>query len=360
MRLILPLGYAGAETESRTAIRLTGLRQYGWQCTVYSPGIATVDEALQRADVDVRHLPMRGLTDFATIRRLALHLVDEASDTVMLAQSYRTAFISLCARKLAGRKDLRVALLYRRREMPQTTWLARRVYRNLSEIIFTSEYSQTEFHRAGEKHGAPLAPVQRQHLWLEGVGEAPAQCEEPKGPVIVLYNGELRHGCGLGRLIEKLPALRGRRIRLLVAGQGRPEYMDRLRRRSIRSGAMDMVSWRRDRIALPDIAAQCHFGVYPYKDESGFADANIEMMAAGRPQIVAAGSVAEEYLGQDGGGLFVASDNVDGFLQTMDSMARAMEQRQQLGNMAHRRYNNLFAPEKNLRELATLLGSVSR
>lgn len=345
-RLILPVGYAGGEKESRAAMRLSALRGQGWHVTVYTPGVRNMDERFTEAGIDVRHLPMRGFSDYISIRRMADHLRREPQGACIVAQSFRVAFISLCARRLALRPDIKVSLIYRRTDAPRVTWLARRVYRNLSAIFFTSVYSMSMFALAEKQTGHTLIPPQRKHLILEGVGAAPPPAAEPKGPVMAIYNGDLRHGCGLGRLIDVLPRLRGKRIRLMISGYGRSDYMDRLRRRAMRRDVMDMISWRRDRASLDTLGAQCHFGVFPYKDETAFSDANIELMAAGRPQIVSDGKIAREYLDDDGGGIYVDAADMEGFADAMLRMAAETGLRHKLGREAARRYDTLFSAER--------------
>ena len=351
-RLILPVGYPAPAREARRALWLAQLRHRGWQTTVYTPDVPAVDAPLKQAGIDLRHLPFRGLTDYSTIRHLSKHLEREAQGAAIITQSYRSAFIALCARKLASRPDMHVALLDRTLKQPATTWLARRVYRNLSAIIFTSLSGLEIFHSAERVYGKALTPPERLHVVMEGVGTAPEPLEEPKGPIMALYNGELRAGSGLERLIDALESLRGKRLRLMIAGQGRPDYMDALRRRAISRGVMDMISWRRERPLLSEVAAQCHFGIFPYEGER-FSDGNIELMAAGRPQIVTDNGIAREYLGNDGGAIYASG--IDAMCEAMLNLAADAAKRRESGEEARRRYQATLNPEQSLEAIEKIL-----
>lgn len=376
-RLILPIGSPASLSEARTALRMAGMRHAGWRTTVYTPESTAVDAPFRAAGIDLRHLPFHGLTDMGTIRAFAGHLRGEEPQAAIVVQKYSTAFTALCARKLAVRPDLRVILMSGLRRPPRTTWLARRIYRNLSALVFTSIYSLALFRMAEQQRGHALIPPERIHVSLHGAGEAPDPAPEPKGPVMALYHGELRAGCGLRRLIDVLGDLRGKRIRLMIAGKGRSDYMDRLRRRAISRGVMDMISWRGQRPSMAELAATCHFGIFPYRGEELFGDANVEMMAAGRPQIVTDGHVAREYLGTDGGAIYLPTgegkiENVELKMENGESgaenspvvaailrLATDADLRARLGAEAAAAYRRRFDPDLLLSDFASLLGGAA-
>lgn len=353
------VGYASAVRDTRSALRLCDLRHYGWQTTVYTPDIPILDAPFRRQGIDMRHLPMRGLTDYATIRELASHLEHEARGACIVTQSFRTSFIAMCARKLAMRPDLQVTRIYHRIRPPRTTWLAKRVYRNLSALIFTSARAQEIFHATEHRLGRTLTPPSRLHVVTEGVGRQPAPAPEPSGPILALYNGELRPECGLLELIDSLSDLRGKRIRLLIAGHGRSDFMDRLRRHAIRRDVMDMISWRRERTPLSDLASQCHFGIAPYISEDLFSDSNIEIMAAGRPQILTHSPIATEYIGTDGGAVYTAPGDTAAILASMLRLAADAPLRATLSAEAAGRYGRLFTPDITLKALADVLANLA-
>lgn len=369
-RLILPVGTTDSMSEARTALRMAEMRHQGWSTTVYTPGSTALDAPFRAAGIDLRHLPFHGLSDMSTIRALAVHLRGEEPGAAIVAQKYSTAFISLCARKLAGRPDLRVILMSDLRRPPRTTWLARRVYRNLSALLFTSNYSLSLFRKAEIQRGHALIPPERVYVSLHGAGRAPEASAEPKGPVMALYHGELRSGCGLRRLIDAMSTLRGKRIRLMITGKGRSDYMDRLRRRAINRGVMDLISWRSERPSISELAATCHFGIFPYSSEELFGDANVELMAAGRPQILTDGYVAREYLGTDGGAVYLPEDNGDDKSSATNNsdnsqysplgaamlrLAGDADLRAHLGAQAAAAYRRRFDPDVLLDDFASIL-----
>lgn len=356
-RLILPVGYPDPAKEVRAAVRMAELRHEGWQTTVYTPDVPSVDAPLRSAGIDLRHLPFRGLTDYSTICHLSRHLEREAAGAVVVAQSVRIAFVVLCARKLAYRPDIRVMLVDSTLRSPRTSFIYRRVYRNLSAIIFTSRYGLELFRSTGARIGKELAREERLHVVYEGVGAVPMSREEPRGPIVALYNGELRAGSGLESVIDSLEELRGKRIRLMISGRGNSDYMDRLRRRAIRRGVMDLISWRRERLSMEELGGQCHFGIFPYEGV-GFSDSNVEVMAAGRPQIVTDNRVAREYLGDDGGAVYVRSGDTASLMEAVLRLGGDASVRNALGMQAVSRYKSRLNMINNTAVIGSILTSV--
>ena len=76
-RLILPIGSPGSPTEARTALRMAEMRLQGWRTTVYTPGSTLLDAPFRAAGIDLRHLPLHGPADLASMRTLARHLRGE-------------------------------------------------------------------------------------------------------------------------------------------------------------------------------------------------------------------------------------------------------------------------------------------
>ena len=339
-RLLALVSYAGGASEVRYALDLCcGLRSEGWSVTAYTRDMQAVDSLFQAAGIDLRHAPMQGLTDYGTIRNLATHLSRESRGSVILAQTFRTAFIGLCARKLASRPDLRVVMVSHRVRPPRNTFISRRVYRNLSSLIFSSVYARDTFAQAWKPGHMPAAG-ERLHVVRNSLFNPPGTIPEPaSGPRVMLYNGAIFPGCGLENLVETLADLRGKRIRLLIGGRGSSDYVDMLRRLALNRGVMDLISWQTGGAAA-DLVARSHFSVYPYSAPDAFGYANIHTMAAGRPQIVTATRIAAEYLGHTGAALYIPPSDNEALRNAILTLADNPQLRAESGAAARSRYDS--------------------
>lgn len=335
------VAYRGRGSEVRYALDIgSELRQRGWSITAYTRDVKAVDIQFRQAGIPVRHAPLQGLTDYRTIRHLASHLNDETSGTIILTQSFRDAFIAYGALLLAGRRsDIRLVLVNHRASIPRTTWIARQVYRNIDCLLFSSKFAARVWRLAWKPHRLPIAE-DRIHVVPNSLRATSAPMDEPvAGPKIALYAGHLASGCGLETIIDILPRLRGKRVRLLVAGIGLPDYIDTLRRRAILGGVMDMITWRIGADATDEIISQCHFGVFPYgRTPDAFGYANLRLMAAGRTQIITATRIAAEYLGHGGGAIYVPEGDSEALTSAMITLITDDELRRRGGQSAYERF----------------------
>ncbi len=337
------MGYYGGASEAEYALELCrGLRKSGWSVTTYTRDIPSLDKHFRDNAIDLRHIPMQGLTDYGTIRRLAGHLNQESRDTIILVQTFRTAFIALCARKLSGRNDLKVVMVSHKITPTRNTFLSRRVYRNLSALIFSSEHARDEYLNAWPQGKVPT-PSERIHIIYNSLDRANAPVAEPKtGPIVALYDGLITEDNELESLIDILPSLRGHRLRLMLGGRGRTEYIDRLRRRALSIGVMDLISWQTG-AAVDTLIERSHFGVFPYGDSNAFGYANIRLMAAGKPQIITDTRIAREYLSANGGATYIRPNDPNALQQSMLTLAAKADLRQQQGQEARHRFDTFLA-----------------
>ena len=126
-----------------------GFSEMGWRVSVFTRDMAAIDTPFRAHGVRVRHLPLRGYADLATVVSLSHHLRHTDALTVVHTHKYRDAFLALLARKLSRRRDVRVVLTCHRVRPGRDTWLARRICRNLHALVFVSVWPGTRSCRHG-------------------------------------------------------------------------------------------------------------------------------------------------------------------------------------------------------------------
>lgn len=273
------------------------LKSDGWDVMVYTRDCKAVDRRFATAGIPIRHAPLGGLADPASVISLARHLKQTPQGTVIHTHRYQDAFTALSARKISGRTDVRVILTRHTASPGRDNWLYRRIYRNLDAQIFISETVRERFLSTWQGRALPF-PEDRMHVLYESTPHTGTIAEpEPKfGPKIAMYAGAIKPGKGLETLIDAMMRLKGKRTRLRITGTGDPDYVDTLRRRILTRGVQDIVDWKKDPDDLDALISQSHIGVLPATNTEAFGLNNLRFMAAGRPLVCTDNGAQAEYL----------------------------------------------------------------
>ena len=164
----------------------------------YTRDAKAVDNLFAEAGVELRHAPLQGLADPATLMALRRDMTRLPQGTVIHTHRYRDAMLTLMARRLAGRKDICVVNTRHIVRRGRDSWLYRRMYRNLDAQIFVSEAARERFLSTWRQRSLPF-PRERLHVLHNSINVplSGAFPEPEKGPVIAMFHGAApREGTG--------------------------------------------------------------------------------------------------------------------------------------------------------------------
>lgn len=320
-------------------------RDEGWKVTAFTIDAKAVDSLFEKEGVRLLHAPFGGMWDIGSARVLAktLRPLDEGS-VVIHAHGFRNAFTALLARKIAARPDVRIVMTRHKVRRGLDSWLFRRIYRNLDAMIFVSRLAKERF--LSTWHDRPLPfPEERLHV-LHNSLNLPYIKPEPKsvpGPVTAMFHGPLVPGKGIETLIDAMSMLKGQRIRLRIVGGGIPDYVDRMRRRAITRGVMEMIDWRKHTDSPLGHIAETDFGVLPSVTEEAFGLANIEYMRCGRPQVCTSNGAQPEYITDGREGFLVSPGNAGQLAEAIRRLATDPELRRRMGERAANTFNTTLS-----------------
>lgn len=273
----------------------------GWKVAAFTRDARTVDSMLAGAGIKVRHAPFSGYSDLPTAFALAQALRRGEGRFVVHAHTYRDAFLALVARKLARRspEQVRVVATFHRAREAKDGPLMRRIYRNVDAHIFISDLVRRRFLSTwgGEEAGHIPFRTDRFHTLGASILQAPEPKEMPeKGPATALYIGRLSPEKGIETLIRALAPLKGKRLRLCIAGTGYADYLDSLHRLAAREGVLDLIDWKGWVADVAPLLAAARFCVVPAIWEEPFSLASLESIAAARPVVFSSNGSQTEFL----------------------------------------------------------------
>lgn len=295
-----------------------------------------VDSLFEKEGIQLLHAPLWGVFDFGSAKVLAREIGRHPVGSVTIhAHGFRNAFTALLARKIAGRKDVKVVMTRHKVERGVDSWLFRRIYRNLDAMIFVSELARQRFLSTWHGRRLPFSP-DKLHVIHNSLNLPllPPKPKEEKGPVTAMFHGPLIPGKGIETLIDALSMLKGSRIRLRIVGSGPSDYVDKMRRRAISRGVMEMIDWRKHTDSPFQFITESDFGVLPSVKEEAFGLANIEYMLSGRPQVCTANGAQPEYITDGREGFFINPGNPAKLAEAMRKLAADPELRARMGERA--------------------------
>lgn len=314
----------------------------GWEVAAVTRDAKAVDSLFEKEGVKLLHAPFGSMLDPSSVRLLSRTLKNSEWKSVTIhAHGFRNAFTALLARKLAGRKDVRIVMTRHKVKKGLDSWLFRRIYRNLDAIICVSQLAADRFISTWHNKDLPF-PIERLHIIHNSLNtniENPLPRPE-KGPVCAMFHGQLIPGKGLETLIDAMSLLKGTRLRLKIVGSGTPDYVDRLRRRAITRGVMDSIDWHKHSENPLSLIYASDFGVLPSQVEEACGMANIEYMACGRAQVSTSNGAQPEYITDGREGFLVPPGNPARLAEAMRKLATDAPLRLRMGERAFASFRN--------------------
>ncbi|MCM1370066.1 MAG: glycosyltransferase family 4 protein [Candidatus Amulumruptor caecigallinarius] len=314
-------------------------REQGWDVTAVTRDARVVDSRFSRAYIKLAHAPLRGFFDPASAFILAGMLRKiPAGKGIVHVHRYRDAFTALLAKRIAKRPDIRLISTRHYVRQGRNSCLFRRIYNKINAHIFVSQTSFDTF-RAPWPDALPM-PRENVHILHNSLNINPGNpAPEPdRGPVVALYYGALVKGKGIETIIDSLATLRNMKLRLRIAGQGNPDYLDILRRRAMNRGVMEMIDWKISPDIPDSIISDSHFAVLPSVEREAFGLQNLRVMAYGRPQICSSNGAQTEYLSNGETALFCLPADAHLLAEQMKRLATDPSLRKSIGEAAYIAY----------------------
>ncbi|MCH5232294.1 MAG: glycosyltransferase family 4 protein [Muribaculaceae bacterium] len=334
-----------------TANRWGGIERYaldicrhysnlGWDVAALTRDAKAVDDMFVSSGIPILHAPLNGMWDFRSIRLLSKKIKETEWPVIIHAHGFRNVFTALAARRFSGKKDTKVIVTRHKVRRGVDSWILRKIYQNVDEIVFVSRAARDRFLSTWHNKILPF-PTSRIHVIHNSLNflTSPYQKPQHQHPVTAMFHGPLKSGKGLEYLIDAMSLLKGKRIRLKIVGSGTSDYVDKLRRRAISRGVMESIDWVKHTDNPIPLIMECDFGVLPSVDREAFGLSNVEYMAAGRPQICSSNGAQPEYITDGREGFLIPPGNAAFLAETMEKLAGNPELRENMGRLALQTFN---------------------
>ena len=309
----------------------------GWNVLALTRDAKAVDVMFEREGISLFHAPLQGFYDFNSIKILARKFKELKGKIVVHAHGFHCVFTVLAARRLSGRKeDIKVIMTRHKVRRAVDNWILKFIYRNLDALIFVSRTARDRFVSTWHNRLMPISP-EKMPILHNSLNIPNIEYSEPTPhrPLTAMFHGPIKPGKGLETLIDAMEMLKGKRIRLKIVGSGTPDYLDKIRRRAISKGVMEMIDWHKHTDNPLPLIKDCDFGVLPSVQEEAFGLANIEYMAVGRPQICSSHGAQPEYITDGWEGILIPPSNPSFLAENIGKLAKNAELRKKMGHHAY-------------------------
>ena len=313
----------------------------GWNLFVVTKDAKAVDNMFEKAGIPLKHAPLEGIYDWKSIRFISNILKETPGPVIIHVHGFRSVFLALAARHLSKKTDTRIIMTRHKVRNAVDNWILRKLYRNIDALIFGSRTARDRFVATWKDEPLPF-PASKLHVIHNSINISSPKLSEPETnrPVTMMFHGPIKPGKGLETLIDALVELKGKRIRLRIVGTGMPDYLDKLRRRALSRGVMDLIEWHKHVEDPMQLIIDSDFGVLPSTVEEAFGLANIEFMAAGRPQIASSNGAQPEYITDGWEGFLIHPGNPSFLANIISKLATDPELRQKMGERAVESFNS--------------------
>ncbi len=329
-------------------------RASGVKVTAMTRGAMTIDRHFTEADIPVLNAPLRGPLDTYSLHELTewMRRLPQGEPVTVHTHRYRDAGLAVIARHLAKRPEIRIVTTRHVVGIGRDSLLFRHLYKRIDTHLFVSNVALNRFKDTWVNRHLPLDPAKLLLLPYSLNTPITEPVAEPdRGPFVIMFHGHITEGKGLETLIDSLSQLRGRKVRLRIAGRGNPDAVDILRRRAMTAGVMDMIDWQLNHPDTGALLAGCHVGVLPTDSREGFGIANLEYMAIGRPQICSATRAQLDYGIPQQTALVVPPLNAPALTEVITYLIDNPEERQRLGKAAYDYFHAHLAWEQFIDKL---------
>lgn len=318
-----------------------------------------VDSMFEREGIPLFHAPLQGFYDIMSIRLLARKLKSTEGKIIIHAHGFRNVYTALAARKLSGNDQVKIVMTRHKVRRAVDSFLLKLVYKNIDTLIFVSRVARDRFVSTWHNKLMPISPEKMYILHNSlNLPESVYTPPESHRPLTAMFHGPIKPGKGLEVLIDALSILKDTRLRMKIVGSGTPDYLDKIRRRAISRGVMDLIDWHKHTDNLQPLISACDFGVLPSVQEEAFGLANIEYMAAGRPQVCSSNGAQPEYITDGWEGFLTPPSNPSFLAENITKLIQDPELRLIMGKHAFDSFHNRLSWPNFINPLTNIYTSI--
>lgn len=287
----------------------------------------------RRLEIPISILPLKGLTDIDSPTRFARLL--RKGRNIVHVHTFRDAFAAVMARRISENRNTRVVMTVHGICRPKTSYIYRKLYRSIDQMVFVSQMAYDEWMSHAKKYDvskaciihdsvmdnplAPPVPNLREQLSIQ-----PTQH-------IIMFHGRLSQEKGIETLLKAMKSLDKDKYHLVLIGKGKPKFMTLIKSFIVENQLVGNVTLMGFQENMAELIKQCDLGVLPSIEPEAFGIANLEYMRQGKAHITTNNGAQKEYVSDQHNAMLVPPDDEQALAQAIKTLLDDAQLRQQMG-----------------------------
>lgn len=313
----------------------------------------SIQERFHELNVPIYTLPLRGVIDFWSAWQMA-KILKNSDACAVHAHNFKEAFTAAYARRLSGRKDLRVVMCRNLTRKGKNTFPYRWLYSQLDCIVFDSKLAMDTFLSTD-----PAIDHNKLSVIFNGVvvpdkvvaQDVRSEFGIARDEVVVMYHGRLDPEKGIDVLIEAVAILRDKALRLILVGRGSEEYTAHVKSLIAEKHLEDKVVLAGFRNPVLPYVAACDIGVLPSIVPEGCSLAAQEHMSQGHPIVATDNGGQREYIENGKNGFLVKPGDAQSLANAISRLVDDESLRRLMGRQAKADFDDHLSYEHFYRKI---------
>ena len=293
-------------------------------------------------NVPIHTLPLRGVLDLRSAWQMA-KIIKHEPECAIHTHNFKEAFTAAYARKIAGRKDVRLVMCRNLTRKGKTSIVYRWLYSQLGCIVFDSQLAMDEFLSTNPPiDHSKLQVIFNAIIVPEGLKAKDLRKEFgiADDEMIILCHGRLDPEKGQHILIEAAAQLKGEKFKVVLVGGGSEEYTNRLKSLIQKHQLEKTVMMAGFVDSVMAYVAGGDIGVLPSIVAEGCSLAAQEHMSFGHPIVATNNGGQREYIVDGKNGLLVPPGNPEALAAALRKLLHDKELCKMLGAQAKSDYDD--------------------
>lgn len=311
-------------------------KKEGYPITLISRPTKDVISRLQKLELPLYPLPLKGFTDIVSAYRLSKH-IQPNQKYVIHVHNFKDAFTAAFARLFSGNHQVRIVLTRHLVRYGKNAIHYQWLYKQLDQIIFVSNLALEAFLKATPSIEKSRLSIIRNSIIIPSVQKVSNLRKELKiseDAILMMYHGRITHEKGLHILLDAMDTFKQTNTYLVLIGSGQKDYVSQLKKQITNYGLEKQVFLIGPRYPVLPYLKECDFGIIPSIAAEACPLSCMEYMSQERTIITTNNGGQSEYLTSGKNSLLIPPNDSNTLKECIQTLINDKHLRKRLGKQA--------------------------